>query len=771
MRCAGSSRHGGQQDSGDSLPGQQPSAQPPNRLVRLWQAIIRLRNRVFGAFAGFFAAGKWAWLSWPGKLLRWGTILTFATTFVANVILVPIFNAFAVHRVERQASDLLQRPVAAQGISWVSPPGIVGMGPLAAVESITVGQRGAVERSEGFVGSAKVRLKPGASLLQRRLLFDLEVSDADVTLRQAENYSWFGFPDDTQPSARDFVPGARGGGAGGGAVDKQWRDSAERTDWQPGHSHWQQAADARPDAASPSDCWPFIRHDGCQLAQPVHCEPCSAEQHSNEAPAAAAGTATHSQHSADGASSNQVAWLPPLPLASMSHSPQAAQHPANERSSPGHGARGAAPASVNPVAEVAEQPGSSEQRHSRPPAVALRRVKLCDSRINVYVFGAQAPRILDSVAGDIELGKDYHALDLSITADAQERPAHSFACSMPMRPEARNLRDSTEGATATAPFNDYPIIQQGPSPQSRAKASVKQPPPAHATAAATQSHTSNVRSAAAQSVHDAQTGRPMAGHPHAAEAIAAKMASSGQVSAPGAQPQQDSAHASAPSRSDAQQQAERLHQLHSASSAAPDGAEHSVADTALAGAESAPQPQAAADAPHAPATQLSGGRVAVSVKASNMLQPGVWPECDVTISGVGLHAPIIERLIELPMDIYGGTLNGTFGIHMHSEREWRKFPAFSGRIEVSNAAFHFWDSPDDFSATDMVMHFDGGTMHLLRGTGAYGAVHMAAHGDMGMNPSEGRYNLQVRCVSTCSRAAAECTACSSSLHVSKQCWC
>lgn len=37
-----------------------------------------------------------------------------------------------------------------------------------------------------------------------------------VDLAQAHNHSWFGFPEDTVPSARNFVPGAGGGGPAGG---------------------------------------------------------------------------------------------------------------------------------------------------------------------------------------------------------------------------------------------------------------------------------------------------------------------------------------------------------------------------------------------------------------------------------------------------------------------------------------------------------------------------------------------------------------------------
>ena len=50
----------------------------------------------------------------------------------------------------------------------------------------------------------------------------------------------------------------------------------------------------------------------------------------------------------------------------------------------------------------------------------------------------------------------------------------------------------------------------------------------------------------------------------------------------------------------------------------------------------------------------TGGRVRVRVSVKEMGIKDRLADLDVTIWGENLHAPLIERLLELPMDIYGG---------------------------------------------------------------------------------------------------------------------
>lgn len=51
----------------------------------------------------------------------------------------------------------------------------------------------------------------------------------------------------------------------------------------------------------------------------------------------------------------------------------------------------------------------------------------------------------------------------------------------------------------------------------------------------------------------------------------------------------------------------------------------------------------------------------------------------VAIKGKNLHAPLVERLIDLPMDITGGRINGELTLRAHNPQTWH-FPSFGGRI-------------------------------------------------------------------------------------------
>lgn len=71
---------------------------------------------------------------------------------------------------------------------------------------------GPVENSEGVADNATVTVCPLASVLRGRLVLDADAGGVYVTVRQADNYSWFGYPEDTTPhSSRNFLPGLGGG--------------------------------------------------------------------------------------------------------------------------------------------------------------------------------------------------------------------------------------------------------------------------------------------------------------------------------------------------------------------------------------------------------------------------------------------------------------------------------------------------------------------------------------------------------------------------------
>lgn len=136
-----------------------------------------------------------------------------------------------------------------------------------------------------------------------------------------------------------------------------------------------------------------------------------------------------------------------------------------------------------------------------------------------------------------------------------------------------------------------------------------------------------------------------------------------------------------------------------------------------------------------------GGTVSVRVSATDVGRDDIFPTCRISVGGDNLHAPLIERLFELPMDVYEGRLNGNLEICLKTKDEWTRFPRFGGNVDVSNAAFHFWDSPDDFSGTDLDLSFDDSTCHIVSSRGRFGAAEVAATGTVGMNPETGEYDI------------------------------
>lgn len=108
--------------------------------------------------------------------------------------------------------------MAIGGVSWVSPAGLLGVAPLATLERVAVGP-GPHERSSLQLDSAQLHLDPLASLLQRKLALKVSARGAKVVLVQQPNFSWFGYPNASDPAMRDILPGLQqvAGSAGGRA--------------------------------------------------------------------------------------------------------------------------------------------------------------------------------------------------------------------------------------------------------------------------------------------------------------------------------------------------------------------------------------------------------------------------------------------------------------------------------------------------------------------------------------------------------------------------
>jgi hypothetical protein len=136
-----------------------------------------------------------------------------------------------------------------------------------------------------------------------------------------------------------------------------------------------------------------------------------------------------------------------------------------------------------------------------------------------------------------------------------------------------------------------------------------------------------------------------------------------------------------------------------------------------------------ADAPSAaPRRPEYGGRL--TFKLSHEWAPAPCPfpgALHVVVGGAALHAPLIERLVELPMDVHAGTLDGELHIVAGDEASW-EFPHVFGKVDVRGADFHFWDAPDELAAVDMDLLFERDRCYLHAARGYYGAAPLTCSG-------------------------------------------
>ena len=91
---------------------------------------------------------------------------------------------------------------------------------------------------------------------------------------------------------------------------------------------------------------------------------------------------------------------------------------------------------------------------------------------------------------------------------------------------------------------------------------------------------------------------------------------------------------------------------------------HRVAAMAAFNQEEQHADTAAAAAAADSAAEPDGGKLRVLVRASGMqadTSKGLWPQLLISVAGQDLHAPLIERIVKLPMDIHAGRVGGSAG--------------------------------------------------------------------------------------------------------------
>lgn len=97
------------------------------------------------------------------------------------------------------------------GVDSLSPLGLTGLTPVAHLSDVSVGpRRDGAERSHLAARAVSLGVSPLESLVQGKIVLRASVGGAEVHLVQGDNFSWFGQPMDTVPSARDFLPGLAG---------------------------------------------------------------------------------------------------------------------------------------------------------------------------------------------------------------------------------------------------------------------------------------------------------------------------------------------------------------------------------------------------------------------------------------------------------------------------------------------------------------------------------------------------------------------------------
>ena len=81
----------------------------------------------------------------------------------------------------------------------------------------------------------------------------------------------------------------------------------------------------------------------------------------------------------------------------------------------------------------------------------------------------------------------------------------------------------------------------------------------------------------------------------------------------------------------------------------------------------------------------AGGRLEVAVACSGLGTHGM-PVLTVGVRGACIHAPLVDRLLEIPIDIESGRLDGNLTISARDAQTWHT-PAFGGRIRFVDAAW------------------------------------------------------------------------------------
>ena len=210
-----------------------PPLQIPSLAKKAYQRLIPAIQALAATLDALWTAQKkWVYQIWARAVVSIAVVMGLVTA-ATNAWGVPALNK-KLPLIAHEVKGVLHRDVTIKQIHWLAPTGILGLHPLASLGPVVVGP-GPTECSSGMIERVVLSLDPFRSILHGRLVINLKAHGADINLRQASNFSWFGFPDDTEPSARNFLPGldnrenrrkpGKGGGCGGAGMSLEENDN------------------------------------------------------------------------------------------------------------------------------------------------------------------------------------------------------------------------------------------------------------------------------------------------------------------------------------------------------------------------------------------------------------------------------------------------------------------------------------------------------------------------------------------------------------------
>ena len=150
-----------------------------------------------------------------------GVMVSLATA-VCNVWARPLVNRAILPVVCEQLSVATGREVNVEEIKWLQPLGLLGLTSLVTAGPIEIGPQNNLattknedgieeqvqgEQSSLYCEEVKLGVRFLQSILRWQCLLDIKVDTAYGKVVQGENLSWFGYPLDTVPTSRNFLPG------------------------------------------------------------------------------------------------------------------------------------------------------------------------------------------------------------------------------------------------------------------------------------------------------------------------------------------------------------------------------------------------------------------------------------------------------------------------------------------------------------------------------------------------------------------------------------